>query len=98
MRVTLAINELKANVKQNETKELVVPMRSTHFQNLKRNCQATYQKGLCFLFEKSAIFSQSERRDKLDPPSPCSLLLAFSGPPTPSPPPQRTYFFNDPFI
>ena len=68
MRATLAINELKANVKQNETKELVVPMRSTHFQNLKRNCQATYQKGLCFLFEKSAIFSQSERRDKLDPP------------------------------
>ena len=77
MRVTLAINELKANVKQNETKELVVPMRSTHFQNLKRNCQATYQKGLCFLFEKSAIFSQSERRDKLDPPLSLFALVRF---------------------
>ena len=37
MRATLAINGLKDNVKQNETKELVVLIRSMYFQNLKCN-------------------------------------------------------------
>ena len=38
MRSTLAINGLKANVKQNETKELVVPIVvHSYFQNLKCN-------------------------------------------------------------
>ena len=37
MRATLAINGLKANVIQNEIKELFVPIRSTYFQNLKFN-------------------------------------------------------------
>ena len=37
MRATLAINGLKANVIQNEIKELFVPIRSTYFQNLKCN-------------------------------------------------------------
>ena len=37
MGATLEINGLKANVKQNETKELVVPIRSAYFQNLKCN-------------------------------------------------------------
>ena len=38
MRATLAINRLKANVKQNETEELVVPIVvHSYFQNLKYN-------------------------------------------------------------
>ena len=37
MRAKLAINGLKANVIQNEIKELFVPIRSTYFQNLKCN-------------------------------------------------------------
>ena len=33
------------------------------------NYQATYQKKLCFLFEKNGqFFSQSERKDRPDPP------------------------------
>ena len=42
------------------------------------NCQATYQKELCLLFEKSGnFFSQSERTDRLDHPYPCSFLFGF---------------------
>ena len=41
------------------------------------NCQATYQKELSLLFENQEILSQSERTDRLDPPSPCSFSFAF---------------------
>ena len=41
------------------------------------NCQATYPKELSLLFENQEILSQSERTDRLDPPSPCSFSFAF---------------------
>ena len=37
MKAALATNRLKANVKQNETKELAVPIVVHTFQNLKYN-------------------------------------------------------------
>ena len=49
------------------------------------NCQATYQKELYLLFEKSGNFSQSEHRDSFDssPPPVCFHLL-FKDPLPPS--------------
>ena len=41
------------------------------------NCQVTYQKELCLLFENQAIFSQSERTDRLDSPLPQFVLVRF---------------------
>ena len=42
------------------------------------NCQATNQKELCLLLEKSSIFfSQSKCADRLDPPSPFSFVHSF---------------------
>ena len=49
MRATLAINRLKGNVKQNETKELVVPIVvHSYFQNLKCNVKNTMHFSLNF--------------------------------------------------
>ena len=48
------------------------------------NCQATYQKELYLLFEKSGNFSQSEHRDRFDssPPPVCFHLLFKDPPPS----------------
>ena len=48
------------------------------------NCQATYQKELYLLFEKSGNFSQSEHRDRFDSSAPpvCFHLLFKDPPPT----------------
>ena len=60
-------------------------------------CQVTYQKELCLLFENQAFFySQRERTDRRDPPSPFPLLRI---PPQLTPslsPSRRMYFLNDP--
>ena len=47
------------------------------------NCEATYQKELYLLFQKSGNFSQSEHRDRFDsfPPPVCFHLLFKDTPP-----------------
>ena len=45
------------------------------------NCQATYQKELCLLFENQVFFSQSERTDRLDSPCPFVLVRFLRTPP-----------------
>ena len=51
------------------------------------NCQGTYQKQLCLLFENQALFSQSECTDRLDPPfllpPPLFVLVRFLRTPLP---------------
>ena len=57
------------------------------------NCQATYQKEFCLLFENQVIFSQIERTDRLDtPPVPLFVLVRFLRTSLPA---RRTYFLND---
>ena len=56
------------------------------------NCQATYKKELCLLFEKSGNFSQSEHRDRFDSsPPPFCFHSLFKGP-LPLPPSQQTFY------
>ena len=46
--------------------------------------------------KNQAIFSQSERTDRLDHPPPVRFRLLFKD--SPLPPPRRTYFMNEPFV
>ena len=58
----------------------------TKLQNSKTfsNCQATHQKELYLLIEKSGIlFSQSKHEDRLDPPPPAYFGSLFKDPPSP---------------
>ena len=49
------------------------------------NCQATYNKELSLLFEKSGTFSQSEHRDRFgSSPAPVCFHSLFKDPPPPS--------------
>ena len=73
-------------------KNVCVFLVKTHFicwtklQNSKTfsNCQATHQKELYLLIEKSGIlFSQSKHEDRLAPPPPAYFGSLFKDPPSP---------------
>ena len=53
------------------------------------NCQASYQKKLYLLFEKSGNFSQSEHRDRFDSSPPLFVFIRSLR----TPPPQQTLGF-----
>ena len=62
MRATpLTINGVKANVKQNETKELMI--RSTYFQNLKCNVKNTCNFHLILVSIPSGLTSLVRNRE-----------------------------------